>query len=127
MKLTKNFAKEELVCKDGTPVPDKSLGNATEICKRAQVLRDFLGTALSVNSGYRTEAHNTKIGGAKNSYHLTASALDLHCTEWDAELLADVYQGLINIGAVPDGGLGRYPNFVHIDIGRPRRWKKTAE
>lgn len=122
VRFTKNFAVSELACKDGTPVPKDLYDNAKAICERAQVLRDFLGSALLVNSGYRTPAYNAKIGGADKSWHLQAGALDLRAPGWSAELLAEVYEGLIRIKAVPDGGLGKYDTFIHIDIGPARRW-----
>ncbi len=35
------------------------------------------GCKMIITSGYRTKAHNKKVGGAKNSYHLTDRARDL--------------------------------------------------
>lgn len=126
-RFSKNFSVDELACKDGTPVPDKYYENAKAICERAQKLRDLLGISLQVNSGYRTESYNKKVGGADKSLHCTASALDLSCYGWTAEQLTALYEGLIRLGVVPDGGLGIYPRanggWVHIDLGKPRRWK----
>lgn len=121
-RFSKNFPVTELACKDGTPVPAMYYDNAKAICERAQVLRDLLGTSLIVKSGYRTKEHNDKVGGADNSYHLTASALDLRSLYWSAGDLATLYKGLIRLGLVPDGGLGTYDSFIHIDIGPARRW-----
>jgi uncharacterized protein YcbK (DUF882 family) len=126
-RFSKSFAVSELACKDGTPVPELYYDNATAICERAQVLRDLLGTTLKVNSGYRTIPYNRKVGGSKDSMHLSASALDLRSLYWSADQLADLYEGLIRLGLVPDGGLGRYDTFVHIDIGRPRRWDERTK
>jgi uncharacterized protein YcbK (DUF882 family) len=126
-RFTKNFSVDELACKDGTPVPDKFYGNAQAICERAQKLRDLLGISIQVQSGYRTESHNKKVGGAENSAHLTASALDLSCHGWTAEQLTALYEGLIRLGVVPDGGLGTYPRsnggWIHLDTRAPRRWR----
>lgn len=33
-------------------------------------VRDVFGRAIKVNSGYRCEKHNRKVGGAKHSQHL---------------------------------------------------------
>ncbi len=114
---------DEVACKSGTPVPTELYENMTEVCRRAQIFRDFLDSPLRVNSGYRTPDYNAKVGGAKNSWHMKAGALDLHCNEYSAAILADLYEGLIRIGVVPDGGIGRYATFVHIDIGPARRWR----
>lgn len=125
-RFTKSFSVAELASKDGAPVPSEYYANARAVCKRAQKLRDLVGVPLIVRSGYRTPQHNRAVGGASHSRHLTASALDLSCYEWTAEQLAALYEGLIRLGVVPDGGLGVYPgaNFIHIDIGSARRWKE---
>jgi uncharacterized protein YcbK (DUF882 family) len=124
IKLTEHFTKAELACHDGNPVPDKYIENAIKICQRAEKLRALMG-ALRVNCGYRTVSHNKAVGGAPKSQHLTASALDLHSYTHTAQELAAAYEQLIASGDVPDGGLGVYPksNFIHIDLGRPRRWQ----
>ena len=127
MKLSKNFSLSELKCKDGTEVPAQYIENARDICERAQVLRDLLGSPLYVTSGYRTPSHNAKVGGAKNSYHLRAEALDLRSSVWTAGQLADLYEGLVRLGVAIDGGLGVYPRdnggWIHIDLGPKRRWR----
>lgn len=126
-QLTTHFHVDELMCKDGTPVPPELLDNARAICQRAQVLRELLCRPLKVTSGYRPPHYNERIGGAKRSQHLTASALDLSCSRWSADELATQYEGLVRTGMVPDGGLGVYPRkwggWIHIDLGRPRRWR----
>lgn len=121
-QLTKNFALSELMCRDGTPVPDEYVENARLICERAQVLRDLVGP-LVVVSGFRSLAHNKRVGGAKSSQHMTASALDLRSATKSAARLHAKYLSLIRTGLVPDGGLGLYSSWIHIDIGKPRRWK----
>ena len=120
-RFTQHFAVSELACRDSSPVPAKYYANAVAICQRAEVLRKVSGPLIVV-SGYRSPAHNRKVNGAKTSQHLTASALDLRCPGVTAADLADMYQELIDRGLVPDGGLGRYNNWIHIDIGKARRW-----
>jgi uncharacterized protein YcbK (DUF882 family) len=122
VRLTPHFTLSELACHDGTPVPDMCLANARAICERAEVLRAAIGSPLIVVSGYRTPAYNKRIGGAARSQHMTASALDLVSRVVPAAELRLLYLKLIGEGQVPDGGVGEYPNFVHIDIGKARRW-----
>ena len=126
-RWTKNFSVDELACKDGTPVPYDLYENAQAICERAQKLRNLLGISLQVNSGYRTKSYNKKVGGAESSLHVEARALDLSCYGWTAEQLGTLYEGLIRLGVVPDGGLGIYPRsnggWIHIDTGAKRRWR----
>lgn len=124
MKLTKNFNSEEFDCKDGTKVPEKYLLNVKEVANNLQVLRDYLNVPVAVTgSGYRTSAHNKKVGGAKASQHLTASGADINAQGYEPKQLAEVIEFLILKGKMKQGGIGVYPNFVHYDIrGTKARW-----
>jgi uncharacterized protein YcbK (DUF882 family) len=124
---TRSFVLQELRCHDGTAVPERHWSNALAVMKRAQVLRDRIGEPLQVLSGYRTAAWNRRVGGAAHSQHLTASAMDLVARTLTPVELHRVYLELIGAGLVEDGGLGLYPSFIHIDIGRPRRWRGPNE
>ena len=124
MKLTKNFNSEEFDCKDGTKVPEKYLLNVKEVANNLQELRDYLNVPVAVTgSGYRTPAHNKKVGGAKASQHLTASGADINAEGYDPKQLAEVIELLILKGKMKQGGIGIYPNFVHYDVrGTKARW-----
>lgn len=121
IRLTPHFLLSELRCHDGTDIPAKYMDNAIAICRRAEVLRTEVGP-LFVTSGYRTAAWNKRVGGAKGSLHMTASALDLTSRLVPAKELHRIYLKLIKDGQVSDGGLGLYKNWIHIDIWKPRRW-----
>ncbi len=125
MQLTRNFNLKELACNDdaNTPVPKEYHDEALAICMRAQVLRDLVGP-LHVNSAYRTPEYNSAIGGARGSLHLSASALDLSSKTFTAGQLLTLWDGLVRLGCVKDGGVGVYheKNFLHIDLGPKRRW-----
>lgn len=124
MKLTKNFTRQEFDCKDGTIVPAKYLLNVKEVAENLQALRDYLEVPVSVTgSGYRTIVHNKKVGGAKNSQHLTASGADINAEGYDPKQLAEVIELLILKGKMKQGGIGVYNGFVHYDIrGTKARW-----
>jgi len=89
-----------------------------------QALRNYLNVSISVTgSGYRTISHNKKVGGAKNSQHLTASAADINAYNYEPEQLAEVIELLILKGEMKQGGIGVYAGFVHYDIrGTKARW-----
>lgn len=124
MKLTNNFSRQEFDCKDGTIVPAKYLSNVKELADNLQVLRDYLNVPVSVTgSGYRTIVHNKKIGGAKNSQHLTASGADINADSYNPKQLAEAIELLILKGKMKQGGIGVYNEFVHYDIrGTKARW-----
>ena len=123
MQLTKNFHITEFSCKDGTREPDQYLPNVMELSANLQVLRDEIGEPLFINSSYRHAAYNKKIGGAKDSQHLTASAADITCKTLSPQKLYNKIEELIKAGKMKQGGLGLYPGFVHYDIrGTRARW-----
>lgn len=124
MKLTNNFSSQEFDCKDGTKVPDEFMGNLQELAENLQVLRDYIESPISVTgSGYRTPSHNKKVGGAKRSQHLTASAADINAKGYTPKQLHMIIELLIDEGKMKQGGLGLYDTFVHYDIrGIKKRW-----
>lgn len=123
MQLTPNFNIVEFQCKDGSPVPLKYLGNVTKLAKNLQVLRDYLGEPIRLNSGYRSPVYNARIGGAKNSQHLLAKAADITVKSKSPKQLAVVIERLIAQGKMSQGGIGVYPGFVHYDCRKTKaRW-----
>lgn len=85
MNLTKNFTVEELQYSstaikhniDNT-IPYYLRDNAQAVAELAQQIRDVWGAPLKVNSGYRCPKLNKLVGGASNSDHVYAAALDLN-------------------------------------------------
>ena len=96
------------------------------LANQLQALRDVVG-AITINSCYRTLAHNTEIGGATNSQHLTAKAADFVVPGVSK---ADVYCAVLRLipGSMEEGGLGWYGEggHIHYDVrGFKRRWNET--
>ena len=116
MELTKNFNSSEFACKDGTTVPSALLSNLLELAQNLQVLRDFLGVPITINSGFRTISHNKKIGGAKNSYHLRALAADIVVKGYILDQVFTIILELIKAGKMKAGGLHCYSKWVHYDV-----------
>jgi len=91
----------------------------------AHALRRALDSDAPVHiiSGYRSPQTNAMLaarsgGVARHSMHLEGAALDLRVPGRD---LKDVHRAAL---ALHGGGVGYYArsDFVHIDIGRVRRW-----
>jgi uncharacterized protein YcbK (DUF882 family) len=87
-----------------------------------------LGTtgAVDVICGYRSPATNAMLHArssevAVGSLHLKGQAIDIRVPGVDTARVRDAAQSL----AI--GGVGYYPtsDFVHVDIGRVRRWQGT--
>ena len=130
MDLTKNFTSAEFGCKDTarTPVPSRYMDNVYLLAENLQVLRDYFGKPVSINSAYRTFEHNRSVGGVDNSYHTFAMAADISVQDTSPEEVYCAIERLIARGGMQDGGLGYYgPNgHIHYDIGTPRRWTKPV-
>ena len=83
-------------------------------------VREHFDAPVTVNSGYRSAAHNRRIGGASRSRHVMGLAADIV-----------VGRGQVRPREVADflaerdpGGLAEYPSFTHVDVqGKGRRWK----
>jgi uncharacterized protein YcbK (DUF882 family) len=69
---------------------------------------------------------NTKIGGAKNSDHLTGSAVDF--TTKDPHDLKRIYEGCYDIVGGRFGQLRYYPsrNFMHISLPSRKHFNEIA-
>jgi uncharacterized protein YcbK (DUF882 family) len=80
-----------------------------------------VGAGIGVNqftcvSGYRGPATNALVGGATDSQHLAARALDL----WlPGTKLGQAVEHAVGLRA---GGVGAYRSWVHLDTGGVRFW-----
>lgn len=123
MKLTKNFSKKEFDSKDVSEMPQDVFVNIQKLANQLQVLRDYLGKQISINSAYRSPSHNKSVGGAKNSQHLYGKASDITVKEMTPKQVYDAIEILISNGDMLQGGLGLYNTFVHYDFrGNKSRW-----
>lgn len=50
---------------------------APDLVVHLQALRTLINQPITVTSGYRTEAHNEKVGGVFNSLHVIGEAVDV--------------------------------------------------
>jgi len=116
-----SFSPREIACK-GTGellVDDHALD-------KLQSLRNALGKPLILTSAYRSELHNKRVGGAKNSRHMEGDAFDVRMDNHDPHEFEAAAR------AVGFTGFGYYPKsgFMHIDTGPARSWgapwSKTA-
>jgi uncharacterized protein YcbK (DUF882 family) len=123
MKLTKNFSIGEFNSKDGSQMPAVVRENIEALAKNLQALREFFGAEISINSGYRSPAHNEAVGGASKSQHLKGTAADIVVEGITPDQVADTIEKLITEGKMKQGGIGRYNSFTHYDIrGEKARW-----
>jgi uncharacterized protein YcbK (DUF882 family) len=86
-------------------------------------VKDALGKnkEVLIISGYRSHAYNeylrrTGKGVVCNSLHLQGRAIDFRIPYVNNRKLAILAKSFYT------GGVGKYPDFVHIDTGRVRYW-----
>ena len=73
--------------------------------------REYCRTPFMINSGYRCEKHNKKVGGKPNSTHTVGAAADIHCTESRQRAL--ILCGLLEAGF---SRIGIAKTFIHVDM-----------
>jgi uncharacterized protein YcbK (DUF882 family) len=73
--------------------------------------REIYGKPMVINSGFRTEEHNAKVGGTANSSHLKGLAADIKCTT-----SADRYDLLDSLMKAGFNRIGVGKTFIHVDI-----------
>lgn len=82
-----------------------------------QDIRDYFMEPVIITSGYRCYVNNKKINGAPGSYHLQGLAADFYVHGVN---IIDVYSYILELD-LP--GIGKYTNYIHIDLGvNNRRW-----
>ena len=107
-----SFTPQEIACK-GT---GEIIVNRPALDK-LQLFRDMVNCPVILNSAYRSESHNIRVGGSQNSQHLLGTAFDIRITPSlprDKIILNDKLAGF--------NGIGQYDNFVHIETGTARTW-----
>lgn len=106
-KYAKYFRREEFDSADEVGSGDKM---SERLIERLYVARELSMIPFIINSGYRTEKHNKKVGGVKNSSHLRGLAVDIASTKdnryWLIKSLLDA--GFTRIGIAD--------TFIHVDI-----------
>jgi hypothetical protein len=94
-----------------------------------QTFREWIGEAMTITSWYRTTAFNKSIGGADNSMHLQALAVDFQTPRHNAtkHFTPAQWQNIIrrwrqicldDLGIV-GGSVEIAPTWVHLDV---REW-----
>lgn len=119
MKLTTNFDLQEFVISptatragiDNTP-NEEQVKNLQALCVHVlQPLRDKLGKAITITSGYRCKALNKLIKGAKNSQHTEGKAADIYIAGVPTE---DLFQFIKRNIPEYDQLIQEFDEWVHV-------------
>ncbi|MCI9201556.1 MAG: DUF882 domain-containing protein [Lachnospiraceae bacterium] len=114
--ISRNFKVSEFRCKDGS---NKILIDVDFVQNKLQAIRDHFGAPVTINSGYRTESYNKKVGGAKKSFHMTGQAFDIVVKGHTPAEVARYAQSLDIKGII------QYNSFVHVDGRETKYWAKN--
>lgn len=116
--IGRHFKVSEFACRDGSDM----ILISTETVELLDKIREYYGSAVHINSGYRTPEYNRRINGARNSQHCKGTAADFVVKGHSpAEVQIAIRSG--QIFGEHQGGLGSYSGFTHIDTGPKREWK----
>lgn len=102
---------------DNTP-PENIVPVLRETALKMEDVRSALGHPIVVNSGYRSQAVNRAVGGAKNSAHIAGDAVDFICPSFGAP--HEVCKAIENSGIAFDQLILEY-GWTHISFAPAMR------
>ena len=114
--LTTNFTLEELTATSTgldnmPPLRSSAMSTIKAMARILQECRDILTKPIIVNSCYRSPRVNARVGGARSSYHLTGSAVDIsiyHYTSYDKVTLENALRKYKPVEFI------KYDTFWHV-------------
>jgi uncharacterized protein YcbK (DUF882 family) len=95
---------------DSPDVPGSGANMNAYFLSLLDAARDLCGFPWRVSAGFRTKAHNKKIGGALKSYHLTGEAADIACR--DSQQRYCIVAAAIKVGIK---GIEVCDGHIHLD------------
>lgn len=102
------------------PKTQDDADNIIALAAPLQKARDQIGRPFRVTSWYRPEPHNSRVGGARRSQHLSGRAVDLVVEGYMGIDLAKAFWPWWPGGVGIYGGNRRH--IIHLDIGPKRKW-----
>lgn len=126
------FVVGEFQCKCCGDLPENARSNEVALVDNLlDPVRDVFGGAIKVNSGYRCPRHNAKVGGVKNSQHLSGEAADIcaetrgyrNITDWKMAN-QDIVRAILKLGRFDQlilenvGENDLLPTWVHVSYNR---------
>ena len=117
MKLTENFTLEELtvssISGDNTPSEIQIEALRQLAINVLQPLREIFGSPIRINSGFRSQVINKKVGGSPSSQHCKGEAADLSCSD-NAAIFRIIYNELPFDQIIWEAGDDNKPDWIHV-------------
>ncbi len=99
---------------DNTPNA-QAIKNLQALCEKVlEPLRSHIGGPIKVSSGYRSDALNSLIGGAKSSQHKTGQAVDVDLRDKSAEAFKWIMANLDYDQIIWEFGNDEQPDWIHV-------------
>lgn len=112
--ISEHFSRHELACKCGCGFD----GFNPDLLPVLEDVRQHFSASVVIDCACRCPAHNKAVGGGSHSQHLLGNAADIKVTGVSPDVVATFLEH-----AHPDGGIGRYNTFTHVDVrGTAARW-----
>ena len=119
LQFSPHFRLSEFASKDGS---DKVLVDDALVDLLEQI-REAAGGAVTINSAYRSPAHNAAVGGVSSSQHLYGRAADIVVSGASPLLVGQIAEYYLD----RKGGIGVYQSFTHVDTRTIRsRWDNRS-
>lgn len=125
-QISPHFSYEELTRTDTGLENDPGIamaGNMARLADTLEQVRELLGVPLDINSGFRTEEVNQRVGGVRNSAHLFARAADFVPRKMPID---DAFESIRKSGIVYDQ-LILEPTWIHIGIACARERSRQMD
>jgi uncharacterized protein YcbK (DUF882 family) len=104
------FTSKELESPDA---PGSGKHMKMRLVKRLDALRGECGFPLIISSGYRTKAHNSKVGGVDSSEHTNGEAVDIRAPSSSKRF--SIVQKALRLGF---NRIGVGSTFVHLGVSK---------
>ncbi len=95
---------------DSPDLPGSGTNMDKAFLEKLDKCREIAGVPFVINSGFRTVAHNKKVGGVPNSTHTRGHAADIAY-----RLAQDGFKILQAAFEVGFNRIGVYKTFIHLD------------
>lgn len=125
-QITPHFSYEELTRTDTGLENDPGIamaGNMARLADTLEQIREVLGVPLKVNSGYRSEEVNARVGGVKTSAHLFCRAADIVPQGMPLE---EAFESIRKSGIEYDQWILE-PTWIHIGIACARERSRQMD
>lgn len=136
MRISKNFSYDEMVYSataerlklDNTPNEKEKANLVRLVLEILQPVRDKWGRPIVVTSGFRSEAVNKAVGGARNSQHRLGEAADIKIgSKSQNKALFNFILDMVNKGEIKVGQLIDEYGYSWVHVSLPRQGKPNNQ